>query len=94
MRGEGGGGAAPAAPPVAALAAGGGAGSTGLLLAMAIGGPGDGLMTRDAATIEEYVLLMAEEAGREEEGGAGRDAVGLLGWPQVGTRFVFVWASG
>lgn len=34
---------------------------------MAIGGPGDGLLTRDAATVEEYIALMSDEAAAAEE---------------------------
>lgn len=51
-----------------------------MLLAMAVGGPGDALLTRDAATIEDYVLLMSAEALGEEQattaaagGGVGRE---------------------
>lgn len=43
----------------------GATGASGLLLAMAMsmGGPGDGVLTRDASTIEDYILLMSKSQG-------------------------------
>lgn len=43
----------------------GASGVSGLLLAMAMsmGGPGDGVLTREASTIEDYILLMSESQG-------------------------------
>lgn len=72
-------GAAAAALP----ATGGGGAGAGLLLAMAIGGPGDGLLTRDAVTIEEYILLMSNEAVAEKSGMGERDLLGAARWRQV-----------
>lgn len=55
----------------------------GLLLAMAVGGAGDGVLTRDAATIQEYILLMSDQAiGGKEAGGHGDMAAER--WRQVG----------
>lgn len=48
-----------------------------MLLAMAVGGPGDALLTRDAATIENYVLLMSAEALGEERVVTAAEGVGV-----------------
>ena len=71
------GAAAAAAAPSNSGGGVGGGGNSGLLLAMAMaaGGPGDGVLTRDASMIEDYILLMSDEAVAEDEaeGMAGQD---------------------
>lgn len=83
-----------AAPTVvaatAAPAAGGVDAGPGLLLAMAVGRPGDGLLTRDAATIQEYILMMSDQAiGSKDTGEHG--GIGAERWRQVGR---VVWQAG
>lgn len=48
-------------PPAGSTSAG-----LGMILAMAISGVGDGLLTRDAATLEEFMILMSVEALTED----------------------------